>query len=435
MNAESVKRKRLAGEYSDAAALPQGYSYTASPAQDGRSKCKGCRTQIQIGETRIGRLTKARQQGTAGDARQLAWYGTECGCIGHKDLKDMYSTRQVFGFSALPKDEQAELEACLAAAGVTRVKEKQMLSRLLYPNPVCMLSTPAHVNTGGPNVMTISWLTPLNNFALILLSVNAKRHTATKLQACPEFVLNIPAHGFEETVLAIGKNTGADGDKFEKLGIATCGPGWEPLTSDESGAPDSDEGSDDDDDGARAAATSAPPQNPFALLGGESSSEEEDSSDEKSARVQDRSQNGGGDSISDPAAAKSATKDPTRSGELIAIAGAMCHIVCKVRSMTEEEGHWLVQAEMTEAFVRRSYWNGKQLCARDPSVPPFLTFLGSQRFGYVVSEPTDDPATQSDDGAAADEDAVAGAEEGEGNNEQKHQRQEGCESEEKCSEV
>ena len=112
MNAESVKRKRLAGEYSDAAALPQGYSYTASPAQDGRSKCKGCRTQIQIGETRIGRLTKARQQGTAGDARQLAWYGTECGCIGHKDLKDMYSTRQVFGFSALPKDEQAELEEC-----------------------------------------------------------------------------------------------------------------------------------------------------------------------------------------------------------------------------------------------------------------------------------------------------------------------------------
>ena len=81
-----------------------------------------------------------------------------------------------------------------------------MLSRLLYPNPVCMLSTPAHMDTGGPNVMTISWLTPLNNFALILLSVNCKRHTAAKLQACPDFVLNIPAHGFEETVGCVQKS-------------------------------------------------------------------------------------------------------------------------------------------------------------------------------------------------------------------------------------
>ena len=432
MNAEGVKRKRLAGESSEAAAVPEGYSYTASPAEDGRSKCKGCHTQIQIGETRIGRLTKARQQGTAGDARQLTWYGTECGCIGHKDLKDVYSTRQIYGFNALPEDEQVELEACLAAACVTHVKEKQMLSRLLYPNPVCMLSTPAHVNTGGPNVMTISWLTPLNNFALILLSVNSKRHTATKLQACPEFVLNIPAHGFEETVLAIGKNTGADGDKFEKLGIATCGPGWEPLAADETGAPESDEGSDDDADGAREANMSASLKNPFALLGGDSSSEEEDSSDEKSAR----GQKAGGDCISDPAAAKSATKDPTRSGELVAIAGAVCHIVCKVRSMAEEEGHWLVQAEMTEAFVRRSYWNGKQLCARDPCVPPFLTFLGSQRFGYVVSEPPEDSATQSDDDdAAGDEDDVARVEVGDSSNEKKHQRQQDCEGEEKRSDV
>ncbi len=430
-NAEGMKRKRP-GEASEAAAVPESYSYTASPAEDDRSKCKGCRAKIQIGETRIGRLTKARQQGTAGAGRQLTWYGTECGCIGHKDLKDLYSVRQVHRFSALPEDEQDELQGCLAAACVTHVKEKQMLSRLLYPNPVCMLTTPAHVDTGGPNVMTISWLTPLNNFALILLSVNAKRHTASKLQACPEFILNIPAHGFEETVLAIGKNTGADGDKFEKLGIATCAPGWEPLAPGGSGTADAAEEIDDETDGESAAATSAQPQNPFALLGGDSSSEEEDSSEEASSRGQDTARSASNtiekaDSTSEPAAAQPITKDPTRSGELVAITGAVCHIVCKVRSMTEEAGHWLVQAEMAEAFVQRRYWNGKQLCGRDPGVPPFLTFLGSQRFGYVVSEPPEEPADLSDDDSAADED--------EGDNVQEQQGQEGCTSEEKRSDV
>ena len=71
----------------------------------------------------------------------------------------------------------------------------------------------------------------------------------------------------------------------------------------------------------------------------------------------------------------------------MAIDAAVCHVVCKVQSMEEEEGHFLVHAHMHEAFVRRSYWNGKQFCGRDPMVPPLLTFLGSQRFAYIVPEP------------------------------------------------
>jgi flavin reductase (DIM6/NTAB) family NADH-FMN oxidoreductase RutF len=405
--AEGTKRKRLVGEAGPADtanAVPESYEYAASPAEDGRSKCKGCRAKIEIGETRIGRLTKSRQQeGTVG-ARQLTWYGTECGCIGHKALKDLYSTSQIYGFRALPEDEQTDLEACLAAASITHVKEKQMLSRLLYPNPVCMLTTPAHVSTGRPNVMTISWLTPLNNFGLILLSVNAKRHTASKLQACPDFVLNIPAHGFEETVLAIGKNTGGDGDKFAKLSIEKCAPGWEPLAAAGGGEDDTPEAEMDDGD---ATAAAGPPetaaglssvQNPFALLGQEDESESESESEAEQqeathAKGKDKGKGKGKDK--DKAEGKGEDKnstDPTRSGGLVAIAGAVCHIVCKVRSMTEEDGHWLVHAEMSEAFVQRRYWNGKQLCARDASVPPFLTFLGSQTFGYVVSEPLVVPA-------------------------------------------
>lgn len=40
--------------------------------------------------------------------------------------------------------------------------EKGMLSRVLYPNPVCLLSVWDAAERRG-NVMTITWLTPINN--------------------------------------------------------------------------------------------------------------------------------------------------------------------------------------------------------------------------------------------------------------------------------
>ena len=43
------------------------------------------------------------------------------------------------------------------------VVAKPLLSRILYTNPVCLLTTSDHV-TGRRNVMTISWLTPIDNY-------------------------------------------------------------------------------------------------------------------------------------------------------------------------------------------------------------------------------------------------------------------------------
>lgn len=40
--------------------------------------------------------------------------------------------------------------------------EKGMLSRVLYPNPVCLLSV-WDAAQHKRNVMTITWLTPINN--------------------------------------------------------------------------------------------------------------------------------------------------------------------------------------------------------------------------------------------------------------------------------
>lgn len=41
--------------------------------------------------------------------------------------------------------------------------EKSMLSRLLYPNPVCLLAACDGEDDAKRNIMTITWLTPINN--------------------------------------------------------------------------------------------------------------------------------------------------------------------------------------------------------------------------------------------------------------------------------
>ena len=84
-----------------------------------------------------------------------------------------------------------------------------------------------------------------------------------------------------------------------------------------------------------------------------------------------------------------------------------------------------MKVRVSKAAHRRSYGNGKQLCAGDPGVPPFLTFLGSQRFGYVVAEPPEHLAVESDGDVAGSED----------DGEPKHQRHEDCKTEAKCSDA
>ena len=137
------------------------------------------------------------------------------------------------------------------------LQEKQQLSRLLYGNPVCLLTTAKRPILGyhHANAMTISWLTPVDNQGNIFLSINTKRHTAERLmkeftmgkndpssdnsttttsnnQTMDEnddddprieshdgtsktyFVLNVPTAGQEDMVLRIGGCSGRDVDKF-----------------------------------------------------------------------------------------------------------------------------------------------------------------------------------------------------------------------------
>jgi flavin reductase (DIM6/NTAB) family NADH-FMN oxidoreductase RutF len=124
---------------------------------------------------------------------------------------------------------------------VCEIRDGQMLSRLLYCNPVCILSTSS---ASLDNVMVISWLTPVDNAGNIFLSMNAKRRTAVLLRDMWEeknanqsplgsvyFVLNIPTFGMEEDILKIGSCSGHKVDKFsdEGVNITKCRPGWKDV--------------------------------------------------------------------------------------------------------------------------------------------------------------------------------------------------------------
>ena len=76
------------------------------------------------------------------------------------------------------------------------------------------------------NVMTISWLTPMNNNGTIILSMNQKRHTAKHIVVGAQFVLNIAVEGHEDLLKRVGGCSGANVRKCVELPLPTCHVGW-----------------------------------------------------------------------------------------------------------------------------------------------------------------------------------------------------------------
>ena len=109
---------------------------------------------------------------------------------------------------------------------------KHLLTRLLFCNPCCGLVT--RNADGTHNAMTVSWLTPADNHALFLLSLNAKRHTLVNLRERPGFTLSLWAEGLEGLALACGGSSGAGGGggesgKLKALGARLCAVGEPAL--------------------------------------------------------------------------------------------------------------------------------------------------------------------------------------------------------------
>nr|KAJ3419837.1 hypothetical protein HK105_006433 [Polyrhizophydium stewartii] len=233
-----------------------------------------------------------------------------------------------------------------------------MLSRLLYPNPVCLLST-WRESAGNDldvvpptqpsrNIMTISWLTPLNNHAsrllplslgLFICSMNSGRYSRTLVQANRRFILSVITDGMQDLTVQIGSCTGgslADGiDKFEHLGIQVCRPGGAESHGHSGAAVPSAE------QGSRRRPRQGRAQDPLSTV-----------------------------------AALPA----------VAVRGCASHIACTVVDETEWDGHAVMTCRMDAAWADERYWNGKQFIQTDSSVPALLTFLGTKRFARMVPE-------------------------------------------------
>jgi hypothetical protein len=143
----------------------------------------------------------------------------------------------------------------------------------------------------------------------------------------------------EELVLAVGGTSGADGDKVTRLGIATCAPGggdvdWQAL--------------------------------------------DEDAGDEAETSESNKKRK-----LSKKELAQREVESATRRA--FAIRDCAAHLLCRVETVAEDDGHLLLRCSQLAGWVRKEYWDGRNFLPRDDRSPPYMTFLGSKVFGYVMS--------------------------------------------------
>lgn len=229
---------------------------------------------------------------------------------------------------------------------LTKAKE---FSRLLYTNPVCFLATRIAIDTSRTNVehnvMILSWLTATNNEGSFMFSLNRHRHTASALKDNVEFTLSVPVQGMESLVLSAGGVSG-------KWGISK-------FPRDHMGA------------GVGAAPVAAVP------IG---------SSSKK--RRGPRFPSGIPSLVRVPLS--QSTEDSTAWP--FAIQGTVAHLLCRIIHVADgtdwiDADHHVIFATVSRAYVQSAYWNtSKTTFQPSHGYPPYLTFFGSQTFGYVVPE-------------------------------------------------
>jgi flavin reductase (DIM6/NTAB) family NADH-FMN oxidoreductase RutF len=295
------------------------------------------------------------------------------------------------------------------------LQDKKSFSRLLYTNPVCFLST---VNTKishhdlkeedktqdsclsfHRNVMVVSWLTATNNFGRFVMSIHKRRYTAGILmeQWCRkdkiqqedsekgpshhrhqyyhhgeavEFGLSVPIQGMEDLVCNVGRASGRwISSKFPfDLSRQECCHDTR-----------NDHGQDIDT---------------------HASSMETHEHWQNNKRKKNQYEHG----IDGLTAVRlgCTSEAPQHDGDVFAIQGTIAHLHCRIYQIVGgvdgnviDEDHHLILAEVVDAYVHKDYWNveKKQFRINAPSnphgntvalPPPYMTFYGSQSFGYVM---------------------------------------------------
>jgi flavin reductase (DIM6/NTAB) family NADH-FMN oxidoreductase RutF len=272
--------------------------------------------------------------------------------------------------------------------------EGKQFSRLLYPNPVAFLGTLDYGDGGDEdtddrpstskpnalsiakttyspllppirNVMVLSWLTAINNKGGFLFSINKRRHSASLLlrnsSEHKQFSLSIPVQGMEELVLAVGSVSGRWGrSKF---------PACHPRNNQQLNNTASVAAATDDKTGQgslkRQQSKRQQPSFPDGIPG------------LRAVAMGNSPSTSVNDSSSDE-----------RTG-LFAIDGTVAHLECITRQVIDQDiddDHYVIVAQVQRAFVQPSYWNSDMnlFQLQDASIPPYLTFLGSQTFGHVL---------------------------------------------------
>jgi len=357
---------------------------------------------------------------------------------GGGDASSTITAHQQFTGSRAPHlnthQTMATADEAPVPAGFTRLTDRKMHSRLLYTNPVCMLTTvvpPALRSVEGQrwNVMTISWLTATNNDGGLCLSINRRRFSAECLLAQGQFCLSVPPATLQQTVLALGKCSGRRVDKFSHIpGLVACqlandaevvfevAPGntgaahrysanpYAALLTEEEAVEEEEEEERETAETAKttAAAAAEPASASAGAVSGVSHGSGGPDASVLAEEVAVETVAEAGVTSSGQQAAAGAALVPTTDlareqepdaeteplPELAAVRGTVARLRCRVVSCAEADSdHWLVCAQIEEAYVHSSYWLANKLfCPTRVDVPPYLTFFGSQTFGLVCAQ-------------------------------------------------
>ncbi len=86
--------------------------------------------------------------------------------------------------------------------------------------PGCVVLVTSGTMT-GPNVMTFSWQTPVNNAnpCLIVLAISHVRYSYELIKQNGELVINVPGESLLNQTHYVGTVSGRDADKFETSGL------------------------------------------------------------------------------------------------------------------------------------------------------------------------------------------------------------------------
>ena len=241
-----------------------------------------------------------------------------------------------------------------------QLTEKKQFSRLLYTNPVCFLSTFAAGDSssspGRRNVMVLSWLTATSNEGTFMCSINRRRHTASVLCSgvVSEFVLSVPVMGMETLVRDVGRVSGRWGSKF-------------PQDHNEQEVQQQADACEEHISKRQAKKRSRMSLTALGIPG----------LDAVPFGNQLRTH---------------ATHQLDARLQPFAIQGTVAHLNCSIYKRLDnliDDDHLLILGKVTAAYVNPSYWDStRNLFHPDLEKPPYLTFLGSQEFGYAVTQAT-----------------------------------------------